>query len=96
MNIIYQGVNDVSSKFITEQAISYIENNQSESFFLWVHYFDPHDSYIDHKEFDYGSSYTGELPKNLNLKELNQIKASLNEEDIEYVKNIYDKELSFY
>lgn len=88
------GVNDISSESITKRAMEYIEENKSDPFFLWIHYFDPHHSYIDHVEFSYGSGYSGSLPDKLDLKDLNENKSSLNQDDIDYVKDIYDEELA--
>jgi len=89
------GVNDVSSHLITAEAIDYITQNQKKKFFLWIHYFDPHGAYIPHKEFDYGSNYPGHLPKILDPGPLNFIPNKFDDSDIQYLKDIYDEEISY-
>lgn len=38
---------------LAERALGRLAAKQ-EPFFLWVHYFDPHDAYLPHAEFDFG------------------------------------------
>ncbi|MGB2691461.1 MAG: sulfatase [Thermodesulfobacteriota bacterium] len=88
-------VNELSAELITNQAVEYISQNKDSKFFLWVHYFDPHHNYKNHTEYDYGDEYSGNLPDNLDNEHLNNIKSSLNEHDLEYIRNIYDEEISY-
>jgi len=88
-------LDEISSEIITKQAVEYISQNKNEKFFLWVHYFDPHHNYKDHSEYTYSDGYSGVLPKNLDAKELNKINSSLNENDLKYVKDVYDEEISY-
>ncbi|MCH7519440.1 MAG: sulfatase-like hydrolase/transferase, partial [Candidatus Dadabacteria bacterium] len=88
-------VDELSSEIITKQAVEYISQNTGNKFFLWVHYFDPHHNFINHTEYDYDDGYSGTLPDNLDNRDLNKIISSLNGHDIEYVKNIYDEEISY-
>lgn len=88
-------VNELSSEIITNQAVEYLSKNIDSKFFLWVHYFDPHHHYKNHAEYDYGDNYTGKLPKNLDTRQLNKIESSLNKDDVEYIKDIYDEEISY-
>ncbi|MCH7949608.1 MAG: sulfatase-like hydrolase/transferase [Candidatus Dadabacteria bacterium] len=88
-------MDELSSEIITQQAVEYISQNKGNKFFLWVHYFDPHHNFINHTEYDYDDGYSGTLPDNLDIRDLNKITSSLNEHDIEYVKNIYDEEISY-
>jgi len=79
MNIVNQGwdlwkipkgktatVKNDTSKETTEEGIELIEKNIDRKFFMWIHYYDPHDQYIAHKgQKSYGSSrtdlYDGEI-----------------------------------
>jgi len=36
---------DISTANLTKLAIGWIETNQDKKFFLWIHYFDPHEPY---------------------------------------------------
>jgi arylsulfatase A-like enzyme len=89
----YDGGSD--SKIITDKAIRIIRNNKDNRFFLWVHYMDPHDYYIRHSEFNYGSEYAGSLPSKVNTRYLNKNKDSLDINDLSYVKDLYDGEISY-
>ena len=88
-------LDDISSQPVTERAIGYIKKNHSSPFFLWIHHFDPHYSYIAHDEFDYESGYSGHLPDNIVFQKLVQDITVLNEDDIQYVRDIYDEEISY-
>ncbi|MBZ0272484.1 sulfatase-like hydrolase/transferase [bacterium] len=43
-----------SSKEVTDLAIEAVDRLDAGPFFLWVHYFDPHNDYLRHEEFDFG------------------------------------------
>jgi len=88
--------NLVTSKMTTEKAIELIGQNKDDKFFLWVHYMDPHDHYINHDEFEYASpDYNGRVTSALGTKELNQMKETFNEKDITHIQNLYDEEISY-
>jgi len=89
----YEGGYD--SRIITDKAIQIIQNNKDNRFFLWVHYMDPHDHYIRHSEFNYGSEYAGSLPSEVNTRYLNKNKDPLDINDLSYVKDLYDGEISY-
>lgn len=86
---------DATSKITTSTAINFIKKNKDNKFFLWVHYMDPHSHYINHDEFDYGSTYKGRLPSKINTKFLNKIKNSLEITDLNYINDLYDEEISY-
>jgi arylsulfatase A-like enzyme len=93
------GHETVSSEALTELAVKYIEED-SRPYFLWVHYFDPHFTYVRHPEFGFANHYEGELPEripaSLLRKALRQVKRgkvfSLN--DLHYVEAVYDEEIA--
>jgi arylsulfatase A-like enzyme len=39
---------------VTKQAFKWLYKNKGKRFFLWVHYTEPHEPYVYHKEFDLG------------------------------------------
>ncbi|MGB2691460.1 MAG: sulfatase [Thermodesulfobacteriota bacterium] len=84
-----------TSKITTEKAIEYIEKNKNNKFFAWVHYMDPHGHYIDHEEFEYSAEYNGSLPSKIGTVYLNKNRDSIDNNDINYVKDLYDEEIAF-
>jgi len=89
------GAEGVSSPELTQAAIRSLEANRRASFFLWVHYFDPHYSYVSHEEFPWSRGYTGPLPKILKVVQFSHEKRELSEADVQYIRDVYDEEVSF-
>jgi len=66
-------------------------------FFLWVHYFDPHFSYIRHPEFQFAADdYHGPLPVKITERSVDDARkeSELRASDISYVEDIYDEEIA--
>jgi arylsulfatase A-like enzyme len=85
----------ISSPSITKKAISFLRANRGEPFFLFLHYFDPHFSYILHEDYNYYPDYSGLLHSGESYKELLEKAPRMSRNDIEYVKALYDSEISF-
>ena len=89
----------VNSKELSLLGIEYIANRtEHKPFFLWIHYFDPHVTYIRHPEFHFADDYKGEISKKIyskNLVEIIENKEKYSEKDIDYIKNVYDEEIAF-
>jgi arylsulfatase A-like enzyme len=86
---------ELTSHLVTDNAIEYIADNRDDKFFLWLHYMDPHSDYIHHPEIDYAQDYRGLLGKSLHSADLNKFRHSLDIEDLEYIKDLYDEEISY-
>jgi arylsulfatase A-like enzyme len=43
-----------TSKQVTDLAIQAIDKPIQKPFFMWLHYFDPHNNYLRHEKFDFG------------------------------------------
>ena len=54
-----------TAREVTDLALQALERPLPEPFFLWVHYFDPHDAYLKHDGHDFG-----ERPIDLHLRGL--------------------------
>lgn len=87
----------VTSGALTNMAAEYIKNGKQKPFFLWIHYFDPHATYVRHPEFGFASGYTGQLLEKITTKDLRQAlkQGQLTDEDIEFVKAVYDEEIAY-
>jgi arylsulfatase len=90
-----QGHAHISSPSLTDKAISFLESNEEEPFFLFLHYFDPHFSYVLHQPFDYYPDYRGPIPSGMPYRDLVQSIPEMSEEDIQYVLALYDSEIRF-
>jgi arylsulfatase A-like enzyme len=62
---------------------------------MWVHYFDPHYDYVAHEEFPFGREHEGDLPAELDVKELSAKAKDLTPEDVAYVRDLYDGEIAY-
>ena len=87
----------VTSPDVTERALEFVDQraNDGQPFFLFVHYFDPHLSYIDHPEtgFERPADYTGPVRPKHELAELNKIE--LQPADRAELERLYDTEVAF-
>ncbi len=85
----------VTSRDLTMAALASL-GAVGEPFFLWVHYFDPHFSYVRHPEFGFADGYTGALPDQLTsgrlIAEERQPMAGY---DLDYIKAVYDEEIAY-
>ena len=90
-----KGHGHISSPSITEKAISFIQEHRDDKFFLFLHYFDPHYDYILHKSYDYYSGYEGPIYSGQSIRSLRKQAPNMTANDIEYVKALYDSEISF-
>jgi arylsulfatase A-like enzyme len=90
------GANTVSSYSITEKASTYLEDHQNTNFFLFLHYFDPHENYILHEDYNYFPDYSGPLYSGQPIYGgVRDIASSMTQDDIEYLKALYDSEISY-
>lgn len=89
------GHEGVSSRALTKTALEAVRD-VPEPFFLWVHYFDPHFTYVRHPEYAFADGYAGTLPTRLTSERLFQGGgASIGPEDLDYIKAVYDEEIAF-
>jgi arylsulfatase A-like enzyme len=88
------GYGRISSPLVSEKAISFIEDHKRDTFFLFLHYFDPHNNYILHEKFDYYPDYDGPFFSGQSIGALRDKAAKMSSSDIEYLKALYDSEIS--
>jgi len=89
----YSNHNSISSPGITEDAIQLIRKHGKKKFFMLLHYFDPHYTYINHEP---STSYSGEFTSR-DIKYLRDLirQKKYNKEDINYLKDSYKSEIVF-
>jgi len=85
----------VTSHLVTYRANEYLKEYRDEPFFLWVHYMDPHTMYIHHPEYGYRKENSSRINVPLIGERLNKIKDTLSPDDIQFVIDTYDEEISY-
>lgn len=86
----------VTSTGVTDRAIEFLEAYSGEPVFLFVHYFDPHVSYVEHEEHRLGgtpSDYTGWVRSGMVFREIRQRRDEITAADIQELSRIYDSEI---
>lgn len=97
--------NVVSSAKVTEMGIEWLKNHivggsskvdsDQNTFFLFLHYFDPHNNYFHHKKFDRTSWYKGDLKPGMDIRELRKKIPNMSSDDIKYLKGLYEEEIAY-
>jgi arylsulfatase A-like enzyme len=103
-----RGHRAVTSREITDRAISQLESNGARPLFLFAHYFDPHFCYRDHQEFDFGDWYQGRLRDAVQNADQNAFcwligaigptfadRSRATDEDRRFLRDAYDEEVAF-
>jgi arylsulfatase A-like enzyme len=77
--------------------LTFLDNRTDAPFFLFLHYFDPHDTYLEHPEFPFASDeeYHGPVKGALTSDRLRHLPEDLRPEDIAEVVRHYDSEIAF-
>jgi arylsulfatase A-like enzyme len=96
-----RGHDAVTSPTITDIALRMLRRvDHDHPVFLWVHYFDPHATYVDHRELDFAERGSTALPAMLTPTLLREELAedvetgdSFPPDDLEYVMAVYDEEI---
>ena len=89
-----RGHEAVTSRDLTLTALASL-NELGEPFFLWVHYFDPHFTYVRHADYGFADGYAGELPDQLTSGRLVQEqRLPMSAEDLDYIRAVYDEEIA--
>jgi len=87
----------VTSRDLTMTALARLGEVQ-QPFFLWVHYFDPHFTYVRHPEFGFADGYTGALPDEITSGRLvgeERRAQPMADYDLDFVKAVYDEEIAY-
>lgn len=85
----------ITSPSITSKAIDFITKNKKNKFFLFLHYFDPHFAFMQHKNFNYFPDYNGKIKSGMGITKLRNNAKYFSENDLNYLRSLYDSEISF-
>ena len=82
---------------MTRQAIGLLDEfaGQDRSFFLFVHYFDPHYNYQRHPEFGFTRESAGRLDGRQGIVALRRLLDTLTPDEVRFLKDLYDEEIRF-
>jgi arylsulfatase A-like enzyme len=86
-----------SSPQITVTALEALRSATptSQPFLLWVHYFDPHFSYVRKNKFGFADGYRGRLRSPIKAEKLKELEKDPQPQDIAFIESIYDEEVAF-
>ncbi|MFQ5719993.1 MAG: sulfatase [Acidobacteriota bacterium] len=86
-----------TSPGVTERALALLPSGGTKPFFMWVHYFDPHNHYLLHPEFDPtpGVHYDGLFDEHMGFHQLQRRLARFGPRDIAQMVRNYDSEIGF-
>lgn len=88
----------VSSPSVTDKAIALLDGvARDQPFFLFLHYFDPHFSYMLHEGYDFDPDYRGDVESGAPYGTLVQRARdqTLSERDVHHIRALYDSEIRF-
>jgi arylsulfatase A-like enzyme len=90
------GHSGVTSEGLTDTALRRLRREGKEPFFLWVHYFDPHFTYVQHEEFAFTTAEErGSLKRELTILYLQGRTNDISAEELSYVEGVYDEEIAY-
>ncbi|MGH7820354.1 MAG: sulfatase, partial [Candidatus Binatia bacterium] len=91
------GHDAVTSARVTDAAIAALRTRDPrQPFFLFVHYFDPHYEYRDHRSWSFADAYDGWLTKQpLDINNLLLNRHLLDDADAQYLRDLYDEEIAY-
>ncbi len=98
---LIKGHDAITSPEVTRTALRYLRRKAREPFFLWVHYFDPHLTYVRHPEYRFAHGPPKRVPNRLRAGELRRAAEALVDDDIpdpfslNTVTAVYDEEIAF-
>jgi len=89
------GHRGITSPGVTEAGLDFLERHREEPFFLWLHYFDPHNQYLPHE--GYGppppADYRGRIDPGTPFQRLKTL--DLRKRELKEVRRFYDSEIAF-
>ena len=96
-----RGHGAVTSNEITDLGEEMLEDLAREDsdapFFMWLHYFDSHYTYVRHATHDFVEDYDGPLGNRITAKRLSRMNRAgkVTPADIDYLIDLYDGEVAF-
>lgn len=89
----YKAPKDWEDAILTQKAITWLTNNYDKNFFLWVHYFQPHDPYNPPEPYNsiFDPEYQGDIDGSGKTHEkISAKKIILKSADLNHIISLYD------
>jgi arylsulfatase A-like enzyme len=82
---------------VSDRALSFLDANRDRPVFLFLHYFDPHFTYVEHPDFafDAAPGYTGPVRERVHSRSLTRLRDQLTPADVVEMQRIHDSEVAF-
>ncbi|MBM4311485.1 MAG: hypothetical protein FJ119_11150 [Deltaproteobacteria bacterium] len=90
-----RGGGHISSPSVTQKAIDYVRGAGDKPFLLFLHYFDPHYSYIQHEKHVFSAPFDGPQYSGMDWNNLIYRAPYMSVRDVEYIRALYDSEIAF-
>lgn len=84
-----------SSADVSDVALRMLRERDRRPLFLWIHYFDPHFSYVHHPEFSFSEGYHGAIRSPIDYDIVNMMRADLSPEELQHLRDVYDEEIAY-
>ncbi|MGE4606718.1 MAG: sulfatase [Myxococcota bacterium] len=90
-----RGHRHISTERVTDQAIAILDDfaNGTDPFLLFVHYFDPHFDYLDHRDIGFAPVDSESLDGDESIIELRERIPTLSDSDFLFLRDRYDEEI---
>lgn len=86
----------VTSRDLTDNALIRLRSYDSQRpLFLWIHYFDPHFTYVRHPKFARAPEPSISMPKKLHWRYLDLEAPSFGPAELAYIRGVYDEEIAY-
>jgi arylsulfatase len=87
----------ISTPNVTERALALMDElaSSGEPFFLFVHFFDPHDTYRPHDGVDFAAAKVGRVRAGFSSPRLRVMDPPPNREEVGLLQDVYDEEIWF-
>jgi len=91
----HRGHGGIVAPLVVAKALKFLKSRPTQPFFLFVHDFDPHYSYLLHEQYNYCPEYKGKVKSGQRIDEMRNMRPSMSAEDIRYIVGLYDSELTY-
>lgn len=89
----------ITSHKVSDRSIAWLKANSEHfddsKFFLFLHYFDPHSNYQDHRELSIATDYKGKLTPGMMYPDILKRLPELTQDDVNYLISLYNEEIAY-